>query len=115
MPPEAILNLDMYRGTRLKQGVSSDLVTETFNAYNRKLADSMTRCKGVLWHQAGDNVIYTFPNPASAIEAALSFGNELSIFNQEKNKIGYEHYCQNRCSFGKNFAHSKTQTRTSTR
>jgi len=87
MREEGILNLDIYQSTRLKQGESNEAVTASFDTYNERLTDTMTRCRGIIWHEAGDNVVYTFYNTASAIEAALSFENELAEFNQNNNKL----------------------------
>jgi hypothetical protein len=82
-----ILNLDVYQSTRLKEGEDTENVVQSFDDYNTRLAETMGRHRGNLWHQAGDNVIYTFPNTALAIEAALSFDNDLVDFNHKNNKL----------------------------
>lgn len=49
MPMEAILNLDIYQSTRLKQGIDLEVVKVIFDVYNKCLMYAMKRCDGVIW------------------------------------------------------------------
>lgn len=85
--PKAILNLDVYKSSTLKEGENAADIDSSFEEYNQRLAKTCESFHASKYDRSGDGVIYIFPTPGFAINAALSLANELADFNERGNKL----------------------------
>jgi len=84
---KAILDIDVYRSTMLKNGESQDSITQTFNNYHLLVEETFKKFNGEIWHRMGDGAIVLFPISEDAVSASLQLLNSLVEFNRKKNRL----------------------------
>lgn len=82
-----ILDIDVYKSSRLKESQSQDVIEKTFSAYHALVTSTFGRFGATRWSTSGDGAIFIFETPRDAIDASIRLAEDMIQFNQNENKL----------------------------
>jgi class 3 adenylate cyclase len=83
----AVVVIDIYKSTTIKQGEEQAAVDHTFRAYHAVLDQALGAHQGERWHTMGDGAIYLFPDCRLAVGGAVHLLGDLTAFDSRDNRL----------------------------
>jgi hypothetical protein len=83
MTKSGVVDIDIYKSTKLKEGVLQNEIKQIFNSYHSLVEKTFEKFDGQIWHRMGDGAICIFPKPSTAVEACMQLLENLVGLNKQ--------------------------------